>query len=147
METWGVVFLGVIAAASVVQAGFLIGLVVMSRRLGRRLDAIQSRLERDIAPALEGMTRVSRAAGEIADLATLQARRLDIALADAIEKLEQTTALVQKLILRPLRPIGGILAFLKGLQRGLDVYFKLERSAPAVPRRRGHGEDDEHLFI
>jgi hypothetical protein len=147
METWGVVFLGVIAAASVVQAGFLIALAVTSHRLGRRLDAMQSRLERDIAPALEGMTRVSRAAGEIADLATLQARRLDVALAEAIDRLEETTTLVQKVILRPLRPIGGIVAFLRGVQRGLDVYFRLEGSAPAVPRRRGHGEDDEHLFI
>jgi hypothetical protein len=147
METWGVVFLGVIAAASVVQAGFLIGLAVTSRRLGRRLDAMQSRLERDVAPALEGLTRVSRAAGEIADLATLQARRLDLALADAIEKLEETTVLVQKLIIRPLRPIGQIVALLKGLQHGLDVYLQLGRSAPAVPRRRGRGEDEEHLFI
>jgi hypothetical protein len=46
-----------------------------------------------------------------------------------------------------LKPIGGIVAFLKGLQRGLDVYFQLGKSGPAVPRRRGHGEDDEHLFI
>jgi hypothetical protein len=61
METWGIVFLGVIAAASVVQAVFLIGLAVTSRRLGRRLDALQVRLERDLAPALEGMARGSRA--------------------------------------------------------------------------------------
>jgi len=147
METWGVVFLGVIAVASVVQACFLIGLVVTSRRLGRRVDALQSRLEREISPALEGIARVSRAAGEIADLATLQARRLDLALADAIDKVEETTALVQKVVLRPLKPIGGIVAFLRGLQQGLDVYFQLGRNAPAVPRRRGHGEDDEHLFI
>jgi hypothetical protein len=147
METWGVVFLGVIAAASVVQAGFLIGLAVASRRLGRRLDALQARIERDLAPSLEGMTRVSRAAGEIADLVTLQARRLDLALADAIDKLEETTALVQKLILRPLKPLGGIVAFLRGLQRGLDVYLQLEKSASVIPRRRGHREDDEHHFI
>jgi hypothetical protein len=146
METWGVVFLGVIALASVVQAGFLIGLAMASRRLGRRLDALQSRLEREISPALEGVARVSRAAGEIADLATLQARRLDLALADAISKLEETTVLVQKLILRPLKPVGHLVAFLKGVQHGLDTYLQLGRSAPAVPRRRG-AEDDEHLFI
>jgi hypothetical protein len=55
--------------------------------------------------------------------------------------------LVQKLILRPLKPIGGIVAFLRGVQHGLDVYLQLGREAPAVPRRRGAGEDDEHLFI
>ena len=85
MGTWGTVFLGIIALASVVQAAFLIGLVVYGRRLGQRLDALQSRLDREISPALENFNRVSRAAAEIADLATLQARRLDLVLADTIE--------------------------------------------------------------
>jgi hypothetical protein len=145
MESWGVFFLGVIALASVVQAGFLISLVVYGRRLGQRVDALQVRLDREISPALENFNRVSRAAAEIADLATLQARRLDLVLADTIEKIEETTATVQQLVVRPLKRIGGIVAFLKGLQRGVDVYFQLSRGAP--PRRRGHGEDDEHLFI
>ena len=145
MESWGVVFLGVIALASVVQAGFLIGLVVYGRRLGQRLDALQARLDREISPALENLTRVSRAAAEVADLATLQARRFDLLLADTIGRIEETTAAVQQLVLRPLKPIGGILAFLRGLQRGMDVYLQLDRNAH--PRRRGHGEDDEHLFI
>jgi hypothetical protein len=145
MESWGVFFLGVIALASVVQAGFLIGLVVFGRRLARRMDALQARLDHEISPALENLTRVSRAAAEIADLATLQARRFDLLLTDTIGRIEETTAAVQQLVVRPLKPIGGILAFLRGLQRGMDVYFQLDRGAH--PRRRGHGEDDEHLFI
>jgi hypothetical protein len=152
MESWGVLFLGVIALASVVQAGFLIGLVVYGRRLARRVDALQVRLDREISPALENFNRVSRAAAEIADLATLQARRFDLVLADTIDKVEETTATIQQLVVRPLRPLGGIVAFLKGLQRGMEVYSKYNGpSAPSGarphPRRRGHGEDDEHLFI
>jgi hypothetical protein len=146
MESWGVFFLGVIALASLVQAGFLIGLVVYGRRLARRVDALQTRLDRDISPALENFNRVSRAAAEIADLATLQARRIDLLLADTIEKVEETTAAVQQLVVRPLKPIGGILAFLRGLQRGMEVYLQLGRERPHH-RRRAHGEDDEHLFI
>lgn len=150
MESWGVFFLGVIALASVVQAGFLIGLVVYGRRLAQRVEALQLRLDRDISPALENFNRVSRAAAEIADLATLQARRLDVVLADTIDRVEETTATIQQFVVRPLKPLGGILAFLKGLQRGMDVYLQLDRSAPprvAPPRRRAAGEDDEHLFI
>ena len=152
MESWGVLFLGVIALASVVQAGFLIGLVVYGRRLARRVDALQLRLDREISPALANFSRVSRAAAEIADLAVLQARRFDVVLADTIEKFEETTATIQQFVVRPLKPIGGIIAFLKGLQRGMEVYFQYGGpSAPSVPRphprRRGHGEDDEHLFI
>jgi hypothetical protein len=152
METWGIFFLGVIALASVVQAGFLIGLALFGLRLGRRIDALQARLDREISPALDNFNRVSRAAAEIADLATLQARRLDLVLADTIDKVEETTATIQKLVVRPLKPIGGALAFLRGLQRGMEVFFQLERHARPDPRRppsrrRGHGEDDEHLFI
>jgi hypothetical protein len=151
MESWGVLFLGIIALASVVQAGFLIGLVVYGRRLAHRVDALQGRLDREISPALENFNRVSRAAAEIADLATLQARRFDLVLADTIEKIEETTATVQQLVVRPLKPIGAIVAFLKGLQRGMEAYFEFDRAAPPQhrphPRRRGHGEDDEHLFI
>jgi len=152
MESWGVLFLGVIALASVVQAGFLIGLVVYGRRLAQRVDALQVRLDREISPALENFNRVSRAAAEIADLATLQARRFDLVLADTIEKIEETTTTIQQFVVRPLKPIGGIVAFLKGLQRGMEVYLHYDRSGPPSvprphPRRRGHGEDDEHLFI
>jgi hypothetical protein len=152
MESWGVFFLGVIALASVVQAGFIIGLVVFGLRLGRRVDALQVRLDREISPALDNFNRVARAAAEIADLATLQARRLDLVLADTIDKVEETTATIQRFVVRPLKPIAGALAFLKGLQRGMEVFFRFEREAPPyprrpAPRRRGHGEDDEHLFI
>jgi hypothetical protein len=152
MESWGIFFLGVIALASLVQAGFLIGLAILGRRLGRRVDALQTRLDREISPALDNFNRVSRAAGEIADLATLQARRLDLVLADTIDKVEETTALVQRLVVKPLKPIGGMIAFLRGLQRGMEVFLQYDRAAapdrrPPPPRRRGRGEDEEHLFI
>lgn len=147
METWGVVFLGVIALGSLAQGAFLVALMVFGRRLARRIDSLQNRIDRDITPALDNFSRVSRAAAEIADLAALQARRIDLVLADTAEKIEETTTLVQRLVVRPLQPLGGILAFLRGLQRGLDVYRSLDRPGPPRGRRRQHVEDDEHLFI
>jgi hypothetical protein len=146
METWGVVFLGVIALGSIVQAAFLVGLMHFGRRLSRRIDALQNRIDRDVTPALDNFARVSRAAAEIADLATIQARRADVLLADTIEKIEETASAVQQLVLRPLRPLGAIVAFLKGVQRGLAVYAELGHERPATPRRRGRDEE-EHLFI
>jgi hypothetical protein len=150
MSAWGVFFLGVIALTSLVQAAFLVGLVVYGRRLARQVDALQSRLDREVSPALESVSRVSRAAAEIADLATLQARRLDLVLADTIEKIEETTSVIQRLVVRPLKPIGVLAAFLRGVQRGAEVYLQLDRDSPPrtpPPRRRGHAEDDEHMFI
>lgn len=149
MGSWGVFFLGVIALASTAQAAVLIWLMVFGRRLARRIEALQARIDRDITPALDNLGRVGRAAAEIADLAALQARRVDLLLADTVEKIEETTATVQQLVLRPLKPLAAVLAFLKGLQRGLDVYLQLDerRQRPTVSRRRHGLEDDEHMFI
>jgi len=150
MESWGVVFLGVIAAASLVQAAFMVGLALGGVRLARRLAELSDKLDREIKPALDNVTRVSQAAAEIADLATLQARRLDLLLADTVEKIEETTGVIQQLVVRPLKPVGAIMAFMRGLQRGMETYLQLGRGANAAHhshRRRSHTEDDEHLFI
>ena len=144
MESWGVVFLGLIALASLVQAGFLIGLALGGLRLAKRVDELSARLDRDIKPALESLTRVSRGAAEIADLATLQARRVDQLLADTIDKIEETTGVIQQLVVRPLKPLGGILALLRGRAArdgGLPPARRpgrpraAARPAPAQPRR------------
>ena len=149
METWGVVFLGAIAVSSVVQAAFLVALAIAGLRLARRLDALQTQLDQQIAPTLKGIEQVSRNAAEVSDLATVQARRLDLLLADTIEKVEDTASIVQRLVIRPLRPLSHIVAVLRGLQAGVDVFLQLERreSPPPAPSKRRSAEEDEHLFI
>jgi hypothetical protein len=147
METWGVVFLGIIAASSLVQAAFLLGLALQGRRLARRVEALQDRLEREIKPALDQVTRISRNFGEVSDLVVLQARRVDDVLADTLDKVEAATDVLKNFVTRPLAPLADILAFLKGLRRGLDVYRQLGGfdSVHRTPSR-AYGED-EHLFI
>ncbi len=143
------VFLGVIALASLVQAGFLIGLAMGGKRLARRLDALNDRIDREIRPALDNLGRITRNVAEVTDLVTLQVRRVDDLLADTIEKVEDTTDTVRRIILRPLGPLVDIAAFLKGIRRGLDVYSKL-RGLESRGRGRPPGrpvEEDEHLFI
>ena len=149
METWGVVFLGVIALSSLVQAGFVIGLTVGGRRLARRLDALNERIDREIRPALDDLGRITRNMAEVTDRVTLRVRRLDDLLADTIDKIEDATETVRRLIVRPLGPLAGIAAFVKGLRRGLQVYTQLRgletQGRPRPPKRQV--EEDEHLFI
>jgi len=148
MDTWGVVFLGIIAIASVVQSAFLIGLALEGKKLSRRVAEIQDRIEREIKPSLDNVSRVTRNLAEVSDLAVLQARRVDGLLADTIEKLEETTTLIRKVVLKPIGPLVDLAAFLKGLRRGLDVYQRL-RGFERRERvdRRHDDDDDEHLFI
>lgn len=148
MDTWSVVFLGIIAVASVVQSAFLIGLALEGKKLSRRVAEIQDRIEREIKPSLDNVSRVTRNLAEVSDLAVLQARRVDGLLADTIEKVEETTTLIRKVVLKPIGPLVDLAAFLKGLRRGLDVYQRL-RGFERRERvdRRHDDDDDEHLFI
>src|SRR5258708_33411778 len=104
MDSWVVLFLGVIALSSLVQAVFLIGLAVGGRRLARRLDEMQKGVRREIRPSLDNLSRITRNLAEIADFATLQARRVDDVLADTVGKNQEATDMVRRVVLRPLCP-------------------------------------------
>jgi hypothetical protein len=146
---WGVLFLGIIAISILVQTLGMIRLALEWRRLSARFDGFQDRFEREIRPALDHLTRITRNLAEVSDTAVLQARRIDELVADTVEKIEDTTGLLRKLILRPLGPLVDIAAFLKGIRRGLDVYHQLrgfESHGKGSPTRR-YADEDEHLFI
>jgi hypothetical protein len=154
MDSLAVAFLGVIALSSLVQAGMLVGLSVQGRRLARQVGELQQRIEHEIQPSLAHLKRVARNAAEVSDIAVLEARRVDAALATLGDRLEDVSRLTQKLLLRPLRPVAEVAALLRGLRRGLDVYHRLKHfgGSPRHPersrrRRSAQPEDDEHLFI
>jgi hypothetical protein len=147
MESWGVVFLGVIAAASVVQAVFLIGLARAGQRMGKRLDDLQRRIDEDLRPGLENLTRVTQSLAAISDVAAAQTLRIGELVTTALDRAEETVDLVQKTLLKPLGPLADVMAFFKGVRRGVDVYRQLgamDRERRVAPR---HYQDDEHLFI
>jgi hypothetical protein len=150
MSTLAVVFLGIIAVTSLVQSAFLIGLMLEGRKLSKRVNEMQDRIEREIKPSLDNVARVTENLATVSDLAVLQARRVDGLLADTIEKVEETTTLIRKVVLRPIGPLVDIAAFLKGIRRGIEVYQQLRGfdQRERVPRRGTATEDDdEHLFI
>ena len=147
MEGLGVAFLGVIALSSLVQAGFLIGLALNARRVGRRVDEMQQRLDRDLRPVLDSLSRISRNLAEVSDTAVLQARRLEDLVADSVEKIEATTSLLRSFVVRPLGSLSGILPFLKGIRRGIEVYSQFWSHDTVVRGGRRRYAEDEHLFI
>lgn len=147
MGTWGVIFLGIIALASIVQAGFLVGLALEGRKLSRRVAELNDRVERELRPSLDNLARMSRNLADVSDLAVLQVRRVDGLLADTIEKVEETTDVIRKVVLRPIGPLVDVAAFLKGIRRGLEVYQQLGGFERRERVPSGYDEDDEHLFI
>ena len=147
MDSWAIVFLGVVALGSLAQIVFMIWLVRELLRLSRGLQDLQHRVDREITPILQELSRVTRNLSEVSDLAVLEARRLDDLVVDTIERVEDTGRLLRRIALRPLRPLGHAAAFLKGLRRGFDVYRQLSAIERPPGRIARHDGEDEHLFI
>ena len=144
MESWGVVFLGVIAVTTLVQAAFMVGLALGGLRLFRRVEELQTRIDRELKPTLDHLSRITRNVAEVTDLATLQARRIDYFLADTVDKLEDLTSAVRNVVSRPLGPLADVLAFVKGLRKGIDAYrqlggFESSRRRGGASSRAGRG--------
>jgi hypothetical protein len=147
MITLGVVFLGIIAMSAVVQAAFLIGLAREGKKLARRLDEMERRFENEVRPALQSFSRLSHNLADVSELLSAQARRVDIFMADTIDKLEETTGVLRQVMMKPVGTLMDITALLKGFRKGLDVYRRL---GGLESQRKGGARrypDDEHLFI
>jgi hypothetical protein len=147
METVGVVFLGVIALSSLVQALFLIGLAREGRNVARRLDEIERKLETELTPSLRNLARLSQNLADVSDMVNVQSRRVDAFMADTIDKLEDATGMLRQVMTRPMSTLMDITALLKGIRKGVEIYRRLggmESEHRGGARRYA---DDEHLFI
>jgi hypothetical protein len=147
MDSLGLVFLGVIAFASLVQGAFLVGLAVGGLRIARRIGEIQKSVESEIRPAIDDVSRLARNLASVSEIATEQAERLESVVAHTVERAEGVRSHVRETVGRPLESFRDVSAILKGFRRGLDVY---QRLGGLSAQRRGATRryaEDEHLFI
>jgi hypothetical protein len=147
MDTVGVVFLGVIALSSLIQGALLLMLARGGLRLNKRVKELQARFEAEVQPIIDDINVVSRNVTLVSDLATAQAQRIQDVIADTARKVEETRDEVKAVLAHPAAAVGDLLAFLKGVRRGLEVYRQLggfEAQTRGSSRRYA---DDEHLFI
>ncbi len=147
MDSLGLVFLGVIAFASLAQGVFLVFLGVSGLRLARRVGEIQKSVDKEIRPALENVTRVTQNLATVSEIATEQARRVELLVNDTVARVEDARAHVRRALVRPLEAFGDVGAILKGVRRGIDVYQRLGRLQPRRQAASRRYTEDEHLFI
>jgi len=122
MDTLGLVFLGVIAAASLLQA---IALVVIAReglRATRRLDAFAERVGRELQPAVADLEQASRNFTELSDIAVLQARRVDALVVEAVDQIERAGDLLRDVLLPSAGRLMMAAAAFRGLRKGLQLF-------------------------
>lgn len=145
-NTWGIVFLGVIASSTLVMALIQVGAIVYSARLARRIELLLGKLERDIQPMLERVTEISTEAARMSALATQQVERVDTLFADLQDRTEHVMAVVQQAIVTPAREGAAFFSALRSTfaaLRGLRT-----PNGNGRQQRPPHGvEEDDALFI
>lgn len=139
--TWGAVFLGTIAVATLVMAVMQVTAVLIAARLVRRLEQTVARLERDIEPLIGRATLVSEEAARVASMVADQVDRADAMLSDLGRRVDDTVTLVQNAVVTPARE--G-LALVAGLRAALSALRGFHQG-----RRGGSSRHDEEdaLFI
>lgn len=141
MNDWSGLFLGVIAAATLVMALVQIGTIVAALRLARQAQEVITSVQRDVRPLLAKANTMADEASRTMSLATAQAEKVDTLVTDLSRRIEETAVVVQQAIVTPAREGFAIVA---GIKAALGVF----RGMGDLRRRHGrHGEEDDALFI
>jgi two-component sensor histidine kinase len=136
------VFLGLIAAATLALAIGHIGILVAVLRLAKRVDALSVRVEREIEPLVERLTRVADNLQRASSLAAVQVERLDRLFAGASKRADATMSLVQGAVVGPLREGLAVIAALRGVISAVRS-IRGSRTARGVSKF----DDEDPLFI
>ena len=142
MTSWPLVFLGVIALATLTMAAVQVGIIVYAGRLTRRVDRLVGQVEHDLKPLIHRLNEMSGEAARASALAVAQVERADQLFAHFADRVEHILSLVQNAVVVPAQEGRAIL---HGLRAGLAALRSLgERRQPGPSSA---AEDEEALFI
>ncbi len=139
MTTAGVVFLGIIAVATLGWALVQVGVLLFAMRMERRIQGLSAQLEHDIKPLLANLTEVSQKAVRASSLAVQQVERADRLFADTATRVDETITLVQAAIVAPAREGRALMTAVRAATKA----FRELRAA----RVRARMEEEDALFI
>ena len=160
MEGLLTLFVALTAIAVVTQAGVLIAIYIVSKRLSEQVDRFLKDAHELMVPmkstagnlktlsedmielglsAKEQFRRVEAMVTDAGESFHVQLERFDRVSKDIAERIDETAEIVQNSIISPVREVS---AFAKGLSRGFQaLFFRKSRSAA------GAAHEDEELFI
>jgi len=163
------IFIAVTTFAVVVQAGILVGLYLSLRRSAARMEAlatevtsktlptvetIQSLLV-ELRPKIEVLTtnvadssamvrnqlgRIDATLTDVLDRTRLQVIRADELLNRTMDKVEETSEVVHKTVISPLRQVNGLMT---AITTGVEVFLGHKRRHP----KNGAGVPQDEMFI
>ena len=139
MTDWAELFLGVIAAATLVTAIAQVGVLVAAGLLARRIERLTNKIDRELTPFFEHVNAIGRDASRAASLAAAQVERADRLFADLVQRVERLMNTVQVAVGGTAREGAAILA---GFRAALTVIREMRGG-----RARARAEDEDGLFI
>ena len=138
MSDWAVVFLGIIAAATLVTSILQVVVLLTAGQLLRRMGRFVDLIEQEAKPVLDHLHSISRDASRAAALATAQVERVDRLFGMLTARVEETLETVQTAVLKPAREVSALMA---GLRAALEVVRDIRT------RRKRRPDDEDTLFV
>lgn len=172
-ETLLTAFIAITAIAVVIQMGILIGIFLAVKKSTEKMEQIATQVETRALPMLDSakailedaqpklqeitsnlvdtsttmksqMSRIDAALGDLVDRTRLQTIRVDEMVSRTLDKVEETTDMVQHTVIGPVKQIN---AMMQGLGVGIGTLLQRRRAAKAEQSDRQRATDDEELFI
>jgi hypothetical protein len=163
------VFIAATTFAVVIQAGILVGLYLAVRKSTARMEALAADFKNrvlptvetaqdmlvELRPKIESMTanvsesatlvrnqliRLDATVTDILDRTRLQVIRADELLNRTMDRVEETSEVVHKTVVSPLRQISGLMT---AISAGVDVFLGQKRRQP----KNGVGVPQDEMFI
>jgi len=152
-------FVALTALAVMTQAGVLVAIYLMSKRMSEQVERFMKETREMMVPvktitenlrlasanfveigiaAREQFRRVEAMVTDTGDVLHTQLERFDRVSQDIVVRVNETAAIVQDSVIRPVREVA---ALAKGVGRGFDALFRRQRSTVDQARQ------DEELFI
>ena len=142
MNDWALVFLGVIAVATLVMAAIQVGAMIYGARAAQRLEHMLGRLETDLKPVLERAKQVSEDAAKMSALATVQVERVDQVFQDLSQRIDETAVMIPRAVVTPAREGAALFAAVRATVAALRGVTGGSRKSPPTGV-----EEDDALFI
>ena len=120
-------WIGVIAAATVVMAIVQVGVVVYGARVSRRVNRLLDVVEREVKPALGRVDRISADAERVTKAAAAQVDRVDRIVGRVADQAEDLLAMTRTSVVAPVHR-GN--AFLAGLRAALETFRRPGEEPP-----------------
>jgi hypothetical protein len=169
MNNYLPLFVAVTSIAVVIQAGILVALFLAVRKSTGRMEALATEVKTKTLPTVEiaqqtlvelrprvenivanlddsarmirgQMDRIDVTVSDIIDRTRLQVIRADELVSRTMDKVEETSEMVHRTVVSPIRRVSGIV---QGLSAGLEFFFNRRRRNS----RDGVGVPQDELFI